>query len=334
MSALPARDPARSPRLSAAVLSYDGRHLLEVILPSLAAQRYRDFEVVVVDNGSRDDTVAWLAENWPEVAVRSLPENVGVTPALNVCAAAGEGELVAIFNNDLELHPDCLSELVDALDAHPGAGWAGGKQMNYHRRDEIDGAGDVFTWRGAGHRRGHGERDRGQYDEPTAIFGACGGAALYRRSALEAVGPFDEAFHAFYEDIDWDFRAQLLGLSCRYVPGAVVFHMGSATIGQGLTDFTRYHLWRNTLWVLAKDAPARLLVRHLPEIALGQAMNFAVAVRDRKLGVWARAWRDALGDPSQLWRRRTAVQRRRRADDRRVESAIGRMDRAHENSRS
>src|ERR1700684_2376245 len=108
---LPTRSDREAPLLSVAVLSYDGRHLLEVILPSLARQRFRDFEVIVVDNGSRDDSIAWLRRAWPQVEIVSLPENVGVTAALNVCARAGRGELVGLFHNDLELEPEGLGEL-------------------------------------------------------------------------------------------------------------------------------------------------------------------------------------------------------------------------------
>jgi GT2 family glycosyltransferase len=320
---LPTPTGAAAPLLTVAVLSYDGRHLLEVILPSLARQSFRDFEVVVVDNGSRDDTVAWLAERWPQVEVVSLAHNVGVTAALNVCARAGRGELVGLFNNDLELEPDCLGELVAAMRAHPQAGWAGAKLRDFEQRDVIDGAGDVFTWAATGGRRGHGERDVGQYDQPRAIFGACGGAALYRRSALERVGEFDEDFFAFYEDVDWNLRAQLAGLSCRYVPGAVVYHMGSATIGRGLSDFTRYHLWRNTLWIIAKDLPAGALLRHAPHLLLGQLVNLAVALRDRKLGIWLRVWRDALRGLPRALRKRRAVQARRRIGLRELEAIVG-----------
>jgi hypothetical protein len=306
-----------------AVLSYDGRKLLEVILPSLARQCFSDFEVVVVDNGSSDDTVAWLGENWPLVQVISLSENLGVTAALNVCAHAGRGELVALFNNDMELEPDCLGELVAALDQHPEAGWAGAKLRDFEQRELLDGAGDVFTWAATGGRRGHGQRDHGQYDAPGEIFGACGGAALYRRSVLRLVGDFDEDFFAFYEDVDWNLRAQLAGFSCRYVPSAVVYHMGSATIGRGLSDFTRYHLWRNTLWIITKDIPAGALLRHAPQLILGQLVNLAVAVRDRKLDIWLRVWRDALKGLPRALRKRRVVQRRRRVSVASLELVVG-----------
>jgi GT2 family glycosyltransferase len=311
------------PLLTVAVLSYDGRHLLEVILPSLARQRFRDFEVVVVDNGSRDDTQAWLREHWPSVEVVSLSENIGVTAALNVCINAGRGELLALFNNDVELEPDCLGELVAALREHPEAGWAGAKLLDFDDRGVIDGAGDLYTWAGTGVRRGHGERDSGQYDEPQAIFGACGGAAIYRRSALRDVGLFDEDFFAFYEDVDWNLRAQLAGLECRYVPTAVVYHMGSATIGRGLSDFTRYHLWRNALWIIGKDLPVAALLRHWRELVQGQRLSLNEARRDRKLDIWVRAWRDALRALPRVALKRRAVQRMRRIDLETLDALIG-----------
>lgn len=309
--------------MTVAVASYNGRHLLEVILPSLARQRFRDFEVFVVDDGSSDDSVSWLREHWPEAKVVALPHNGGVTAAMNVCARSGCGELLALFNNDLELDPDCLGELVAALRGHPEAGFAAAKLMDFNRRDTVDGAGDVFTWEATAGRRGHGERDRGQYDEPRAIFGACGGAAMYRRSVLEDVGPFDEDFFAFYEDVDWNLRAQLAGFSCRYVPTALVYHMGSATLGPGLTDFTRYHLWRNGLWIIAKDLPASAILRHGNRLLLGQLINFAVAVRDGKLDVWWRVWRDAMRGLPDALRKRRQVQSRRRITLKALEKVIG-----------
>jgi GT2 family glycosyltransferase len=311
------------PLVTVAVASHNGRHLLEVLLPSLSAQRFQDFETVVVDDGSNDGTEEWLRENWPSVEIVPLSQNVGVTAALNRCIASGRGELLALFNNDIELDPLCLGELVRALTEHPEAGWAAAKLLDYRKRSVIDGAGDVYTWAGTAYRRGHGELDRGQYDEPRAIFGACAGAALYRRSALREVGPFDEAFFAFYEDLDWNLRAQLAGFTCRYVPSAVAYHMGSASLGPGLTDFTRYHLWRNGLWVIFKDLPAGSLIRHGARLAIGQWNSFRDARRDHQTGVWLKAIRDALlGLPSML-RKRREVQRRRRIDLRALDAAVG-----------
>ena len=205
-----------------------------------------------------------------------------------------------------------MGELVAALEHHPDAGSAGGKLLNFYRREELDGAGDIFSWGGEVRRRGHGEQDRGQYDEPQAIFGACGGAALYRRSALERVGPLDEPLFAYYEDADWSFRAQLSGYSCRYVPTAVAYHMGSATLGAGPSEFNLYQAWRNSIWVVVKNYPAPDLLLHAPALLFVQLRNLGIATRRRKVRLWLRVWRDALrGLPAVLAKRRE-VQRGRR----------------------
>jgi GT2 family glycosyltransferase len=310
------------PRLTVAIPTYNGRHLLEVVLPSLAAQQYRDFRVLVVDDGSADGTVSWLREQWPTVGVVALSVNIGVTAALNVCVRESDTELMMLLNNDIELEPGCLGTLVQALDEHPAAGSASPKLIDYHDRKVIDGAGDILTWAGSPGRRGHGELDRGQYDLPQEIFGACGGAALYRRSAVDRVGLLDGDFFTYYEDTDWSLRAQLGGFTCRYVPDAVVYHMGSATLGREMTDFTRYHLWRNGVWLIVKDLPAASLIRHCHQLLYGQLWNFAMALRDRRLSLWARAMRDALGGLPSALRKRRAVQRTRCVSVRELELRI------------
>lgn len=300
---------AAEPAVVIAVATYNGRHLLETFLPSVAAQTFRDARVVVVDDASTDDTVPWLACEWPEAQVVVQPRNSGVTVAFNACvAAAGDAPFVALFNNDMELDPRCLEALVAALRRHPEAGSAAAKLVNFHDRSLLDGAGDVLDWAGTGWRRGHGEPDLGQYDAPGPVFGACAGAALYRGEALRRVGGFDERFFAFCEDVDWSLRAQLAGLDCRYVPEAVAYHMGSATLGAGMTDFTRYQLTRNVVWVVAKNYPFASLLRHAPRILYVSAAVAAQSALDRQLGVWARAWRDALRGMPGILRSRRAIQ--------------------------
>jgi GT2 family glycosyltransferase len=310
------------PRVTVAIPSYNGRHLLEVLLPSLAAQEYSDFLVLVVDDGSTDGSVSWLHEQWPAVRVLAQATNIGVTAVLNACIRESDTELVMLLNNDIELEPGCLGALVRALDEYSQAGSASPKLLDFHDRKVLDGAGDILTWAGSPGRRGHGLPDRGQFDLPQEIFGACGGAALYRRSAFDRVGLFDGDFFTYYEDTDWSLRAQLAGYSCRYVPDAVLYHMGSATLGREMNDFTRYHLWRNGVWLIVKDLPTMSLIRHGPQLLYGQFWNLAMALRDRRARLWAKAMRDALlGLPGALGKRRE-VQRLRCVSVRELEGRI------------
>lgn len=310
------------PRLTATIATYNGRELLEVVLASLERQTFRDFRVVVVDDASSDGTVEWLRERWPDVDVVVHPHNRGVTAALNSCVRANDDELVLMLNNDVELDPRCVEQLVTALDERPAAAVACAKLLDFAQRDLLDGAGDLYAWAGIAHRRGQGERDRGQYDQPEDVFGACAAVALYRRDAFEAVGPFDERFHALCEDIDWAFRAQLAGYDCRYVPSAVAYHVGSASLGPRISDFTMYHNWRNELWLIAKNYPATAFLWHLPDLLFGQLAMISMALRRRLVRTWLRAWRDAVrGLPGVLEDRRR-IQRKRVRNRRDLEAVV------------
>ncbi len=291
--------------------NYNGRALLETMLASLADQTLQPGAVVVVDDCSEDDSIDYLSVYWPYVRVVALAARGGVTAALNACLAAAETELVGLFNNDMALAPACLAELVAEIDRHPQIGSVTPKMLDFTERAVLDGAGDALSWRGGGLRRGHGERDVGQYNSAEEVFGPCGGAALYRRSALVAVGGFDEAYFAYYEDIDWAFRAQLLGLRCRYVPGAMLYHRGSATLGRGMSEFNGYHLWRNPIWLIVKCYPAGALLRHAPALLRGQVGNLYTALRERRLRTWIRAMRDALTGLPTAVRKRGVIQRSR-----------------------
>jgi GT2 family glycosyltransferase len=305
------RSPNEEPRLTVVIPNYNGRALLEQMLPSLEAQTFRSFATVVVDDCSSDDSLEFLREHSPPVRVVALEDRGGVTAAMNACLMAADTELVGLFNNDMELDPECLTELVADLDRHPRIGSVTPKMLDFVDRTVFDGAGDLLNWRGGGYRRGHGTPDAGQYDRAEEVFGPCGGAALYRRTALDLVGDFDEAYFAYYEDIDWAFRAQLLGFRCRYVPSAVLYHRGSATLGRGMSEFNGYHLWRNPIWLIVKCYPASTLLRHAPALMRGQAGNLSTALREGRLRTWMRSMRDALAGLPAAVRKRREIQRTR-----------------------
>lgn len=309
--------------LTVAIPNYNGRALLHDVLVSLARQTLTPSAVVVVDDCSDDDSIDYLSARWPQVRVVQLPVRSGVTVALNACLAAAETELVGLFNNDVELAPECLAELVAEMERRPQIGSVTPKMLDFAERAVIDGAGDALSWRGGGRRRGHEERDVGQYDRAEEVFGPCGGAALFRRSALEAVGGFDEAYFAYYEDIDWAFRAQLLGFRCRYVPSAVLYHRGSATLGRGMSEFNAYHLWRNPIWLIIKCYPVGALLRHAPALLRGQAGNLYTALRERRLRTWTRAMRGALTGLPVAFAKRRAIQRTRVISLAELEAAAG-----------
>jgi GT2 family glycosyltransferase len=161
---------------------------------------------------------------------------------------------------------------------------------------------------------GAGQRDAGQYETPRRVFGACAGAAIYRRALFDTVGLFDEEFFAYYEDVDLSFRAQLAGFPCLYVPTAVVAHVGSATAGKESALF--YHLWiRNRIYLTIKNLPRKQLLRDAPKLAEGHARQWGRALRNGFAREALRAHREALLHLPSMLRKRAAVQRLRRVSD-------------------
>ncbi|MBA3534807.1 MAG: glycosyltransferase family 2 protein [Ardenticatenales bacterium] len=252
-----------SPLVSVVIPTWNGKHHLELCLPSLAAQAYRPFEIIVVDNGSEDGSVEWLAREWPTVRVLAQPENRGFAPSVNAGIAVSRGELIVLLNNDTEAEPDWLSQLVDVAQRHPDAGMVASKLKLWSDRSRLHSAGDYYTVGGRPGNRGVWEVDDGRWGEEEWIFAPCAGAALYRRSLFDAIGGMDERFGSYLEDVDLAWRANLAGFRCRFAPRAIVYHRVSATGGGPLAS---YFNGRNWLYVLVKNVPAPILQRHWPLI--------------------------------------------------------------------
>ncbi|MEA2320011.1 MAG: hypothetical protein QOD44_4200, partial [Solirubrobacteraceae bacterium] len=298
-------------RVTVIIPTWNGCQLVDAALASLAEQRFGDFTVIVVDNGSTDGTAGHVRSSHPDVELVALTENRGFAGAVNIGIGRAEGEYVALLNNDMELDPDWLGELVAALDAEPRAGSAASKLRMLREPGRLDGAGDIVTWYGATWRRGHGEPDRGQYDEPGVVASPCAGAALYRRRALEEVGGFDERFFAYLEDADGGLRAQLAGWPCLWVPAAVAYHLGGAT-SRRMGDLETELIARNTLALVLKSFPAARLLAWAPLILAYQGWVLAQAMRGGRWQAVLRGWSAAArGLPGTL-RARAEVRRRTR----------------------
>jgi GT2 family glycosyltransferase len=251
--------------------NYNGAHLLPACLDALRAQSRRGFVVTVVDDGSRDGSLALLAERYPEVHVLARPHNQGLAKAVNAGIIATGAPYVVLLNNDTEADPLWLDQLVGALDRRSQYAFAASKLLLFDRRDYIHSAGDYYQLSGEPGSRGVWDRDSGQYDVVSEVFGPCAGAAAYRRSALEALAEdgkvFDEDLVMYCEDVDLNLRARRAGLRTIFVPTAVVYHKLSATGGGALAS---YYCGRNFALVWAKNMPDQLARRHWPALLRSQ----------------------------------------------------------------
>jgi GT2 family glycosyltransferase len=256
---------------------WNGGRWLDRCLGSIAGQTEAVHEVITVDNGSTDGSVEHLRAAYPQVRVLELGANTGFAHAVNVGVAAASGELVALLNTDIELAPDWVARMAGALRANPEAAAVACKMVQLAAPDRIYDAGDVLRRDGACEQRGRFGHDDGSFDASGEVFGACAGAALYRRAAVAGVGGFDERYFAYLEDVDLALALRLAGWRCLYEP-VVARHAGEGSSAD-LPGGHQRLVARNTLLLVAKWFPARWL----PLVAYRQAGWLWHAAREGRL---------------------------------------------------
>jgi GT2 family glycosyltransferase len=259
--------------VSVVIPNLNGEKLLPICLETLKIQTFQDFEVIVVDNGSRDGSLLLLKEEYPHVKIISLDKNYGFAFPVNRGIEAASGEFVCLLNNDIELDPKWMEAMHEALLKNPEVGACGPKMLRYWERERINVLGIRVNSNGDVEIIGAGEYDKGQYEEVKYVFGVNAGASMYRRSMFDDIGLFDEAFFASFEDVDLSFRAQLAGYKALYVPQSIAYHMVGATIKKKRYQPT-YLNNRNALLFFWKDMPGELIKKNFWGICLHKTGSF------------------------------------------------------------
>jgi GT2 family glycosyltransferase len=313
------------------IVNWNGRDLLGDCLPSLEKQTEPAEEVIVVDNGSSDDSVEFLRASFPYVKVVSLDKNYGFAKANNTGIRSAGGGRIALLNNDTVVDSRWLEELNNALDNHPEVGFCASKMLMYRDPSIIDAAGDMLGIARA-YKRGHGRPDGKEFNEPAYVFGACAGAAIYRSEMLDNIGLFDETFVSNLEDVDLSFRAQLAGYKCMYVPTAVVYHKVGET--KRRTGWTHKLTYRNNKLMWLKNAPGWLLIKYAGQVLLEEVRKLADSLGVDRSGLRPpnsqRLKTLLAADAEVFWllpkigRKRRKIQRRRIVNTQYIESFLAR----------
>ncbi len=260
--------------ISVVIVNKDKKGLLDNCLKSLRAQTHKSFEIIVVDNGSIDGSAGLVKSIYPQAKLICLSKNAGFSAGNNIAIKSSASEYIALLNNDMEVHPRWIEALSNAAQNNPKVAFFASKVLDYKDRNKIDSAGDIFYIFGAAKKRGNARKNGGKYNKDAEVFGACAGAALYKRSMLADIGLFDENFSpAYYEDVDLSFRAQLKGYKCLYVGQAIAYHHGHSTLGE-LNPEHLYLCSRNAGYVLIKNMPRRLLIKYGAIIGLYNIISF------------------------------------------------------------
>jgi len=309
------------PEISVLVVNWNGKHFLETCLTALRRQTFRDFETILVDNGSEDGSAGYVRANFPEVKLVALSENHGFAGGNIAGYQQAQGDLIVLLNNDTEADHHWVEEIHNAAQAWPRAGAFASKMLYFAERNRIDNCGFGLTAAGLTVDHGRGEQDGPAWAEPRKVFGACAGAAAYRRRMLERIGFLDPDFFTFYEDLDLSFRAQLLGYECMFAPRAIVYHRYRATMNKYPARQV-FLTQRNIEFVYLQNLPLALMLRSIPQrliYELGSAAYFF------KVGVGAAFLRGKLDAVRQLpavLRKRRRIQSERTLTNARLRSAM------------
>lgn len=291
-------------RVSVVIISYNSNATLPRVLDCLAAQTFRDFDVILIDNASRDRPAALIAGRPYPVSYTEMADNLGFAGGMNAGLAACHAPYLVALNPDAFPEPTWLEMLVAAADQNPGIAAFGSLQLSAENAEMIDGFGDHYLVTGQAWRGRTLPPAPAAAGTPEFCFGVCAAAALYRTTTLRAIGGFDERYFCFYEDVDVAFRLRLAGHQCAVIRAAVVRHVGGASF-DGLSDFADRLTARNEWWTLIKNMPMRVLIFAAPMFVL---IQIASAIRGRHSARVAGV-REALARTGEFWASRSPRQR-------------------------
>jgi len=249
------------PKVAVVILNWNGRFFLEKFLPSVYNSDYPNVEFIVGDNGSTDDSVAFVTENFPSVRVVRNDRNLGFAGGYNAVLKRVDADYFVLLNSDVEVTPNWISPVIELLESQPDMAAAQPKIRSYYQRDRFEHAGaaggfiDQYGFPFCRGRLLHiVEPDNGQYDDPCEVFWASGAAFFIKRKCWEEVGGFDADFFAHMEEVDLCWRLRLAGYRIGYCPNAVVYHVGGGTLATSNPRKT-YLNFRNSLYMMQKNLP-------------------------------------------------------------------------------
>jgi GT2 family glycosyltransferase len=249
------------PKVAVVIIHWNRKNLLEQFLPSVCASSYPNVEIVLADNHSSDDSVAFVRANYPQVTIVQNDDNYGYAGGYNKALQHVKADYYVLLNNDIEVPPTWIEPVVEAMEKDDILGACQPKMLDYknHQSFEYAGAcGGYMDRLGYVFCRGRLfevlEEDKGQYDSEAYIFWATGACLFIRSEVFHAAGGFDENFFAHMEEVDLCWRVQLLGYKLKVIPSSFVYHVGGGTLNK-MSPQKTYLNFRNNLIMLTKNLP-------------------------------------------------------------------------------
>lgn len=242
-------------------MNWNGRKYLEQFLPSVTASTYSNYKVIVVDNASTDDSVAFIKAAYPEVLVLQHAQNYGFAKGYNKGLESLGYDYWVLLNSDVEVERGWIEPVIALMESDRSIGACAPKLRQFHNRQLFEYAGAAGGWLdhlGYPFARGRifdvCEEDKGQYDEAQPVFWASGAALFVRPEVYRTLQGLDEYFFAHQEEIDLCWRMQRAGYKVYCCPASVVYHVGGGTLPKG-NERKVFLNFRNNLIMMAKNLP-------------------------------------------------------------------------------
>ena len=257
---------SREPLVSVIILNFNGQELLHDCLISVLNTCYPNYEVIVVDNASTDRSCEMVEREFPHVKLVRNQINCGYSKGNNIGILRSIGDFVVLLNNDTVVTPNWLYELVHEAKQNPDCFYQ--PKILFFENNRINSTGNCIQFFGFAFPRGMGVIDVGQYDSKCEVSYASGACVLASRKLVETVGLLDEGFFTFYEDVNWGWRALMLGYTSIYVPSAVIYHRWGGSWGSDMSSKKFFLIERSRLASVFRNYSTNTLIGLIPLLIL------------------------------------------------------------------
>ena len=301
------------PLVSIIILNYNAGDFLMECISSVLKTEYSNFEVIVIDNASKDGSIKKCKEQFKNVSIIENKNNLGYCEGNNVGIREARGSFVVILNPDTIVKPDWIDELLKAFKKY-GDGLYQPKILSIENDNILGNAGSYIQLFGFGYAKGYGERDSEQYDTENSPVYASGTCLFSKKSTFEKLGMFDPFLFAYHDDLDLGWRANLEGINSWYVPKSIVYHkLGGYSFGWSRSKF--FLLERNRIYCLLTHYSHKTFIKMLPALIL---VDFAVILFYLKKGMIrekAQVTISILKNLKKINQRYAYIQKRRKFND-------------------
>lgn len=258
------------PKVAVVIIHWNRRELLEKFLPSVLRSSYPNLKVVVADNNSPDDSVAFVRQHYPQITIVQNDDNYGYAGGYNHALKHVNADYFVLLNNDIEVTPRWIEPVIEAMEKDKSIGACQPKMLDYNNKHQFEyagAAGGFIDHLGYAFCRGrlfeNLEDDHGQYNNEHTVFWATGACLFIRAEVYRKLHGFDEHFFAHMEEIDLCWRMQLAGYGLKVIPASQVYHVGGGTLNKQSSKKT-YLNFRNNLIMLTKNLPVSTLLWLIP----------------------------------------------------------------------